>query len=88
MEPVSAIDAFLARVARRLRWSQSVSTVLYALAALVGGGILILLIAARFPGVARQLGGIAVVGAGLCIAGCLYGLLSARRRWSAASRAP
>jgi hypothetical protein len=86
VESVSAIDAFLARVGRRLRWSHSASALLYTLAALVGGGLIIVVAAARFPGVARQLGGIAVVGAGLCVAGCLYGLMMARRRWSAAQR--
>lgn len=81
-----AIDAFLGRVGRRLRWSHGAAVVLYAIAALAGGGLIIVVAAARFPGVARPLGGIAVVGASVCLVGCLYGVLLARRRWSVSSR--
>ena len=82
----SAIDAFLAQVGRRLRWSRSAAVVLYTLAALAGGGLIIVVAAAKFPGVSRQLGALAVVGGSVCLVGCLYGVLLARRRWSAPTR--
>jgi hypothetical protein len=82
VESIRAIDTFLARVGRRL-WRRQIAAVsLWTAGVLAAGAVLIPMLAARFPGLAGQLGGIALLGATTIVIGAMWAVLAARRRWS------